>query len=109
MRFSQSSAIPMLSSFDPELRVVQYVATQKGDAERGPQVRLNPVDAKRRLLVDGELVWVKGERGQQIAPLVVDETVAEYTCVLRDVAGVVVSEAVRVSKPDLDSPQRSLA
>jgi anaerobic selenocysteine-containing dehydrogenase len=109
MRFSRSSVIPMLSSFDPELRVVEYVATKKGDAERGPQVRLNPVDAQRRLLVEGELAWVKGSQGQQVAPVVVDETIAEYTCGLRDIAGVMLSESVRVSKPDLDTPRRPAA
>lgn len=101
--------VPTLSSFDPELRVVQYLATKKGDAERGPQIWLNPTDAARRGAVDGELVWVKGGRGQQVAKLVVDATVAEHTCRLRDVAGMDLSEAVRVSKPDLDTPKRFLA
>ena len=101
--------IPSLSSFEPELRVVEYVATKKGDAERGPQIWLNPADAKRRGVTGGELVWVKGERGQQVAALVVDDTVAEHTCLIRDIAGVDLAGAVRVVKPDLDTPKRFLA
>jgi hypothetical protein len=110
MRFSPSASASLLSSFEPELRVVRYVATRKGDAERGPQIRLNPVDAKWRLLVEGELAWIKGaDGGQQVAPVVVDEAIAEHTCALRDIVGVRLAEAVRVSKPDLDTPNRSVA
>lgn len=109
MQFMKSSVPPVPSGFDPELRVVGYVATHASDAERGPQIRLHPADARRRALTDGELVWVRGPRGQQVAQLLVDDTVAEHSCVLRDVAGVTLSEAVRVSKPDLDSPQRTVA
>jgi len=108
MQFMRPSGLSALSSFDPELRVVGYIATRAGGPERGPQIRLHPVDAKRRLLTDGELVWILGPRGEQVAPLVIDETVAEHTCVLRDIVGVTLSEAVRVSKPDLDSPRRTL-
>ena len=111
MRFSQSAGIPQLGSFDPELRVVGYIATRLSDAERGPQVRLNPADARLRLLVDGELARVYGPRRQQIAQVVIDDTVAPYTCVLRDLPGVDLAESVRVSKPDLDTPpsQRTVA
>jgi anaerobic selenocysteine-containing dehydrogenase len=109
LRFTNSSGLPQLSSFEPELRVVKYVATRKGDRERGPQIRLSPADAKLRLLLDGEVVWVHGPRGAQVAPLVIDANVAEHTCALRDIAGIDLSEAVRVSKPDLDNPGRTVA
>jgi len=100
---------PSIPGFQPQLRVVGYIATRRGDAERGPQVRLNPADAALRLLTDGELAWVQGERGQQLAELVIDPAVSPYECVLRDIPGVVLSEAVRVMKPDLDSPKRPVA
>jgi len=108
MRFFRSSVVPSVGSFDPELRVVNYIATRKGDAARGPAIWLCESDARVRLLVDGELVWVHAPRGgQQLATLAIDDTVAEHTCVLRDIAGVVLSEAVRLSKPELDTPSRS--
>lgn len=107
MRFLRMDGVPTLSSYDPELLVAGYVATRASDPARGPQVRLHPADARRRLLTDGELVWVYGPRGQQVATLVVDDAVAEHTCVLRDVAGVTLSERVRVSKPNLDAPKRA--
>jgi len=76
------------------------------DSERGPQVRLNPDEAKARLLVDGELAWVYGPRRQELATVMVDESVKRGDVVLRDVAGASPSELVRVVKPDLDSHTR---
>ena len=49
------------------LRVAGFVATRVSDPERGPQVRLAPVDASDRLLTNGELAWVHGPRRQQLA------------------------------------------
>jgi anaerobic selenocysteine-containing dehydrogenase len=111
MRHAKPANLPQWSSFNPELRVVGYIATRRDDAERGPQVRLNPRDARLRMLTDGEIVWIQGPRGQHVAPVTVDPTVAEHGCVLRDIQGVDVSEAVRISKPDFDTPTpgRSLA
>ena len=106
MRLNRPKPIPSLERSSPQLRVMQLVATRRGDAERGPEVRLHPDDAVIRFLVDGELVWIQGPRVNQIAPLVLDHTVAPYTCTLRDVGGVDVSEFVRVVKPDLDTPPR---
>jgi anaerobic selenocysteine-containing dehydrogenase len=76
------------------------------DSDRGPQVRLNADEAKARLLVDGELAWVYGPRRQELATVVVDESVKRGDVVLRDVAGASPSELVRVVKPDLDSHTR---
>lgn len=89
--------------------MVEYVATRIGDAERGPQVRLNPEDARVHLITAGELVWVQGERGQQLAEAVLEGAIARHTCVLRDVPGVMLAEGVRVVKPDLDAPPRTRA
>lgn len=109
MRFFGSTppSIPQLESFDPEIRVVEYLATRRSDAERGPQVRLCSADARIRMLTEGELAWVRGARGQQLAEVVVDDEIPEWACALRDVPGVVLSELVRVTKPDLDSPRRT--
>jgi hypothetical protein len=84
-----SAQIKLGSRFQPALNVVEYISTKKGDAERGPMVRMNGSEARFRLLRDGELVWVQGPQGH---------------VALRDVAGVTVSESVTVSKPDLDTP-----
>ena len=76
------------------------------DSDRGPQVRLSPSDAQARQLVDGELAWVYGPRRQELATVVVDESVKRGDVVLRDIAGASPSELVRVVKPDLDSHTR---
>jgi anaerobic selenocysteine-containing dehydrogenase len=88
------------------LRVSQFIGTRVSDAERGPQVRMNPEDAKARLLVEGELAWVYGPRRQELATVAVDEAVKRGDVVLRDIVGASPSEIVRVIKPDLDSHTR---
>jgi len=88
------------------LRVSSFVGTRLSDPDRGPQVRLNPEDAKGRLLNEGELAWVYGPRRQELATVVLDEGIKRGDVGLRDVAGVSVSEVVRVVKPDLDSHTR---
>ena len=88
------------------LRVARFIGTRMSDAERGPQVRLNPEDAHSRLLVDGELAWVYGPRRQELATVAIDETLKRGDVVLRDIAGASPSEIVRVVKPDLDSHTR---
>jgi hypothetical protein len=108
MRFFGSSPKPPQDNvFQPELRVVDYLATRKDDMERGPQVRLSGVDARFRMLADGELAWVRGERGQQLAEVLIDESFLPHTCGLRDIPGVLPSELVRVVKPDLDTPNKT--
>jgi anaerobic selenocysteine-containing dehydrogenase len=88
------------------LRVAQFIGTRVSDPDRGPQVRLNPEDARSRLLVDGELAWVYGPRRQELATVVVDESLKRGDVALRDIAGASPSEIVRVVKPDLDSHTR---
>jgi anaerobic selenocysteine-containing dehydrogenase len=88
------------------LRVAGFIGTRISDEKRGPQVRLNPGDATSRLLVDGELAWVYGPRGQELATDAGDESVPRGDVVLRDLAGVAPTEIVRVVKPDLDSHTR---
>lgn len=109
--FRRPPAAPKLSidfeGYQPELRVIEHIATRRDEPERGSQVRMSSPDARIRMLTDGELAWVRGPRGQQIAEVVVDDEVPEHACVLRDIASVSVGDAVRVVKPDLDTPRSS--
>ncbi len=95
----------VFSGFAPPLQVVGYIATRRGDAERGPLVRMRPDDALVRLLTDGELVRVMGPRRSEFAQLVLDDTLPRGGVVVRDLAGVTVTEIVRVIKADFDSPR----
>lgn len=92
------------SRFQPELLVIEYLATRRGDLERGPMARMNPHEARIRLLQDGELAWVQGPRRKEIAVLIIDETIPDGRIALRDIAGVTLAESVTVTKPDLDTP-----
>lgn len=93
----------MSSVYNPPLQVVGYVATRSGDEERGPQIRLNSEEARFRLLLDGELVWIYGPRRHDLAPVMIDDTVPRGGVVVRDIAGVTVTEIVRLVKPNLDA------
>ncbi len=86
------------------MRVARFHATRVSDPERGPQVRINADEARQRMLEDGELVVVEGPRRQQLATLVVDDTMARGDVAVRDVPGVAPSEIVYLIKPDLDAP-----
>jgi len=92
--------------FRPELAVIEYISTKRGDAERGPMIRLSPADAKIRLLTAGELAWVQGPRRNELAVVEIDDAVPDGSAVVRDIAGVALSERVVVTKPDLDTPPR---
>ena len=93
-------------AFNRPLRVAKLIATRASDAERGPQVSLNPDDAKPRLLNEGELAWVYGPRRQELAEVKLDPAVKLGEVVLRDLVGSSPSETVRVVKPDLDRPKK---
>lgn len=91
------------SGFAPPLQVVGFIATRKGDPERGPMVRMRPDDALIRLVTDGELVRVVSDRRQELAVLETDESLPRGGVVLRDVAGASISDIVRVIKLDTDT------
>jgi len=91
-------------NYRPSLNVVEYISTRRGDSERGPMIRVRASEARVRLIDNGELVWVVGPRRQDLAILIIDDTIAEGSAILRDIAGVAVSESVTVVKPDLDTP-----
>ncbi len=92
--------------FAPPLQVAQFIATRKGDPERGPKVWLRESEAKARLLQDGEMVWVFGPRRHDLAELAIDDSVARGYVVARDIAGIATAEIVRIVKPDFDNPPR---
>jgi hypothetical protein len=98
------ASISLGTRFEPELRVIEYVSTKKGDAERGPMMRMRSSEARIRLLQAGELAWIQGPRRQELAVVVIDESIPAGSIALRDIAGVTVTEKVRVSKPDTDTP-----
>lgn len=107
LRLSQTG--PMVKfSFRPELRVLEYFATKRGDAERGPMIRISPTEARIRLLVEGELAWVQGPRRNELAIVEIDENIPDGSLVARDIAGIAVSERVVVTKPDLDSSPKKV-
>ena len=90
--------------FQPKLKVTEYISTKKGDEKRGPMVRITSAEARIRLLEEGELVWVSGPRRNELAVLEFADAVGEGHAVVRDIAGVTVSESVTVTKPDTDTP-----
>ena len=92
----------MSARYTPPLQVVGFEATRRGDADRGPLVRMNANEASVRLVTEGELVWVKGPRRQELAELRIDDALPRGGAVVRDIAGIAVSEVIRVVKPDLD-------
>ncbi|CAN5595923.1 hypothetical protein BH23GEM1_BH23GEM1_05440 [soil metagenome] len=96
-----------LRTRDGDLRVARYIATRRGDPERGPKIWMRSSDALIRLVQNGELVWVFGPRRQELAELEIDDSLADGDAVVRDIAGLSLSEYIRVSKPDLDTPRRS--
>ncbi|MFI5248626.1 MAG: hypothetical protein ACHQTF_01580 [Gemmatimonadales bacterium] len=99
----------MAETYSPPLKVLGFLATRRGDPDRGPEVRLCAQDAAIRVMLDGELVRIEGPRRQETAVLRIDDTVPPGAVVVRDVAGVAPSEIVRVRKIDTDQPRRFFA
>ena len=87
----------------PPLQVGAFLATRRGDAERGPLLRVHPIDAEQRLIHEGELVWVYGPRRHELAPVVFDDTLPRGFVAVRDLAGLAVTETVRLVKHDVRS------
>jgi anaerobic selenocysteine-containing dehydrogenase len=91
-------------SYNPPLQVVGFIGTRVSDAERGPLVMLNAEEAAKRLINDGELVWVYGPRRHDLTPVLIDETIPRGGVVVRDIAGLAPTEIVRLIKVDTDRP-----
>lgn len=92
--------------YTPPLQVVGFVATRKGDEDRGPVIFMNSDEARLRLMQDRELVWVYGPRRHELVELRVDDELRRGEVVLRDVLGASPTEIVRVIKVDTDTPRR---
>jgi hypothetical protein len=86
----------MAELYNPPLQVIRFIATRKGDAERGPQVSLQPWEAHLRGIRDGETVWVYGPRRHDLAAVHIDDSLPRGAVVARDIAGLAVSEVVRL-------------
>lgn len=84
------------------LQVVGFVATRKSDTERGPLLRIRRDDAESRSVDNGELVWVYGPRRHELAPVLYDDSLPRGGVVVRDMAGLAVTEIVRLVKMDID-------
>ena len=93
----------MSQVYNPPLQVVGFIGTRAGEADRGPQIRLNAEEARFRLILDGELVWIYGPRRHELAPVLIDDSVPRGGVVVRDIVGVTVTEIVRLVKPNLDA------
>ena len=91
-------------AYNPPLQVIGFIGTRPGDAERGPVVMLNADEARLRMIGDGELVWVYGPRRHDLTAIKLDDRVPHGGVVARDVAGLAVSEIVRLMKVDTDRP-----
>jgi len=89
--------------YNPPLQVVGFIGTRAGEADRGLQIRLNAEEARFRMILDGELVWIYGPRRHELAPVLIDDSVPRGGVVVRDIAGVTVTEIVRLVKPNLDA------
>ena len=88
--------------YNPPLQVVGFIGTRRGDAERGPAISLNREEASLRLLADGELVFIHGPRRKELAPVIVDDEVPRGGVVVRDIAGLMISDVIKLVKPDMD-------
>ncbi len=92
----------MSLSGNPPLQVVGYWASRKGDDDRGPLIRLRSDEAARRMLTTGTLVWVHGPRRHDLARVEVDDAIPRGAVAVRDIAGLAVSEIVRLVSPDVE-------
>jgi hypothetical protein len=90
----------LFSGFAPPVQVIGFIATRKGDPDRGPLIRMRPDDALVRLVTAGDLVRVVSERRSELAVLEMDDTLPRGGVILRDVAGASPSELVRVLRVD---------
>ena len=84
--------------YNPPLRVAGLIATRRGDADRGPQVRIRPDDASLRLVTQDELVWVYGPRRHELATIHIDDSLPRGEVVLRDILGAAPSEVIKIVK-----------
>jgi hypothetical protein len=88
--------------YNPPLQVIGFVSSRRGDTERGPAISLNRAEATLRMLTDGELVFIQGPTRKELAPLTIDDEVPNGGVIVRDILGLLVTDVVKVVKPDMD-------
>jgi hypothetical protein len=88
--------------YNPPLQVVGFIGTRRGDEERGPAISVNADEARLRMLVNDELVFIVGPRRKELAPVIIDDEVPRGGAVVRDIAGLMVSDVIKLVKPDMD-------
>jgi anaerobic selenocysteine-containing dehydrogenase len=94
----------MSTGYNPPLQVVGFIATRRGDAERGPAVLVRPDDAKLRGVENAEIVWIYGPRRHDLAAVIIDDTLPRGGVIVRDVAGLAPTEIIRLVRVDTDRP-----
>ena len=94
----------MAELYNPPLQVVGFIATRSGDPDRGPEIRLNAFEAHVRMVHDQELVWVYGPRRHDLATVRIDDAIPRGGIVARDIAGLSVSEVIRLVRINTDRP-----
>lgn len=94
----------MAEGSNAPLQVVGFIATRRGDAERGPAVRVRPDDAEARGVAGQDLVWVYGPRRHDLATIIIDDTLPRGGVVVRDIAGLAPTEIIRLVRPSADRP-----
>ncbi|MES3036167.1 MAG: hypothetical protein V4813_19345 [Gemmatimonadota bacterium] len=88
--------------YNPPLQVIGFIASRRGDTERGPAIRLNRAEAALRMLTDGELVFIQGPTRKELAPVVIDDELPNGGVVARDILGLLVTDVIKLVKPDMD-------
>lgn len=91
-----------MATYNPPLQVVGFVATRRGDAERGPAITLRPDDAELRGVQDDTFVWVYGPRRHDLAAVLLDPSLPRGGVVVRDVAGIAPTEIIRLVRVESD-------
>jgi anaerobic selenocysteine-containing dehydrogenase len=91
-------------AYNPPLQVIGFIATHRGDDDRGPLIRLRADEARMRNVREGELVWVYGPRRHDLAPVEFDESIPRGGVVVRDLAGLAPTEIVRLVRVSDDRP-----
>ena len=94
----------MGAGYNPPLQVVGFIATRRGDAERGPAIRVRADDAALRAVGDGDLVWIYGPRRHDLATVIIDDTLPRGGVIVRDVAGLAPTEIIRLVRPSAERP-----
>jgi len=89
-------------AYNPPLQVVGFIATRVSDAERGPLLRIRSDDAELRAVREGELVWVYGPKRHELAPVTIDDAIPRGGVVVRDLAGIVLTDVVHLVKTNTD-------